>query len=228
MAAYRAPRLRRATGARGAAVREPSPDPANAYFADGLHEEILATFARAGGLRVICFGFRTRETLHNLGRLDEAREVSHTLRRRFPELPYGYLHPYWYDCLEGGDLTGWRDELERRTAQLPPDALAIHRQRFLLCTGDMAGLANLLEQTPRDSRFGEQRDYELGVVYMALGDPDRARPHLVAAAAEVTRAPDFAWAQIRGAVAMELLGRRARRSWLPTRGSACRVKTMTR
>ena len=30
-----------------------SPDPDNAYFADGLHEEILATLARAGGLRVI-------------------------------------------------------------------------------------------------------------------------------------------------------------------------------
>ena len=30
-----------------------SPDPENAYFADGLHEEILATLARAGGLRVI-------------------------------------------------------------------------------------------------------------------------------------------------------------------------------
>ncbi len=30
-----------------------SPDPANAYFADGLHEEILATLARVSGLRVI-------------------------------------------------------------------------------------------------------------------------------------------------------------------------------
>ena len=30
-----------------------SPDPDNAFFADGLHEEILATLARAGGLRVI-------------------------------------------------------------------------------------------------------------------------------------------------------------------------------
>ncbi len=30
-----------------------SPDPDNAYFADGLHEEILAALARAGGLRVI-------------------------------------------------------------------------------------------------------------------------------------------------------------------------------
>jgi TolB-like protein/Tfp pilus assembly protein PilF len=30
-----------------------SPDPENAYFADGLHEEVLATLARAGGLRVI-------------------------------------------------------------------------------------------------------------------------------------------------------------------------------
>ena len=30
-----------------------SPDPENAYFADGLHEEVLATLARASGLRVI-------------------------------------------------------------------------------------------------------------------------------------------------------------------------------
>jgi len=30
-----------------------SPDPADAWFADGLHEEFLATLARAGGLRVI-------------------------------------------------------------------------------------------------------------------------------------------------------------------------------
>jgi TolB-like protein/Flp pilus assembly protein TadD len=155
------------------------------------------------------FGFRTRETLHNLGRLDEAREVSGTLQRRFPELPYGYLHPYWYRCLEGGDLTGWREELERRAEQLPPDALAIHRERFLLCTGDIAGLASLLEQTPADSEFGEDRDYRLGVVYMALGDPGRARPHLLAAAAQAVRTPDDAWTQVRSAVAMELLGRRA-------------------
>ncbi len=155
------------------------------------------------------FGFRTRETLQNLGRLDEAREVSRTLRRRFPELPYGYLHSYWYDCLEGGDLTGWREELERWAAQLPPDALAFHRQRFLLCTGDLAGLAALLEQASADSEIAQDRDFQLGVVYTALGKPRRAQPHLASVAADAARTRDDAWTQVHGAVALELLGQRA-------------------
>ena len=55
-----------------------SPDPANAYFADGLHEEILATLARAGGLRVIS---RTsvqeyRDPRRNLREIARALDVS--------------------------------------------------------------------------------------------------------------------------------------------------------
>jgi TolB-like protein len=55
-----------------------SPDPANAYVADGLHEEILATLARAGGLRVIS---RTsvqeyRDPKRNLREIAEALDVS--------------------------------------------------------------------------------------------------------------------------------------------------------
>ena len=55
-----------------------SPDPANAYFADGLHEEILATFARTRGLRVIS---RTsvqeyRDPQRNLREIAEALGVS--------------------------------------------------------------------------------------------------------------------------------------------------------
>lgn len=51
-----------------------SPDPENAYFADGLHEEILATFARTRGLRVIS---RTsvqeyRDSTRNLKEIAEA------------------------------------------------------------------------------------------------------------------------------------------------------------
>lgn len=55
-----------------------SPDPENAYFADGLHEEVLATLARAGGLRVIS---RTsvqefRDSKRNLKEIAEALGVS--------------------------------------------------------------------------------------------------------------------------------------------------------
>jgi TolB-like protein len=55
-----------------------SPDPANAYFADGLHEEILATFARTRGLRVIS---RTsvqeyRDPQRNLKEIAEALGVT--------------------------------------------------------------------------------------------------------------------------------------------------------
>ena len=55
-----------------------SPDPENAYFADGLHEEILAALARAGGLRVIS---RTsvqeyRDPKRNLREIADALDVS--------------------------------------------------------------------------------------------------------------------------------------------------------
>ena len=55
-----------------------SPDPENAYFADGLHEEILAALARAGGLRVIS---RTsvqeyRDPERNLREIADALDVS--------------------------------------------------------------------------------------------------------------------------------------------------------
>ena len=155
------------------------------------------------------FGFRTHETLVNLGRIDEAREVSQALQRRFPDLPYTYFHPYGYRCLQGGDLTGWREEIERWAPQLSPDDLADRRRRFLICTGDLAGLAALLEQAPADSEIAQDRDLELGVVYMALGKSRRAQPHLASVAADAVRTRDDAWAQIHGAVALELLGQRA-------------------
>lgn len=55
-----------------------SPDPENAYFADGLHEEVLATLARTGGLRVIS---RTsvqefRDSKRNLKQIADALGVS--------------------------------------------------------------------------------------------------------------------------------------------------------
>lgn len=58
-----------------------SPDPENAFFADGLQEEILATLARAGGLRVIS---RTsvqeyRDPKRNLREIADALGASYVL-----------------------------------------------------------------------------------------------------------------------------------------------------
>ena len=63
-----------------------SPDPENAYFADGLHEEVLATLARAGGLRVIS---RTsvqefRDSKRNLKEIADALGVADPRRFRAP------------------------------------------------------------------------------------------------------------------------------------------------
>ena len=155
------------------------------------------------------FGFRTHETLANLGRINEAREVNQTLQRRFPDLPYTYFHPYFYRCLQGGDLTGWHEEIERWAPQLSPDDLADRRRRFLICTGDIAGLAALLEQASADWEIAQDRDFQLGVIYMALGKSGRAQPHLASVAANATRQRDDAWTQVHGAVALELLGQPA-------------------
>ena len=73
--------VRPSTGERPAIAVLPfanlSPDPENAYFADGLHEEVLATLARAGSLRVIS---RTsvqqyRDPARNLKEIADALDV---------------------------------------------------------------------------------------------------------------------------------------------------------
>jgi len=73
--------VRPSTGERPAIAVLPfanlSPDPENAYFADGLHEEVIATLARAGGLRVIS---RTsvqqyRDGARNLKEIADALDV---------------------------------------------------------------------------------------------------------------------------------------------------------
>jgi TolB-like protein len=53
-----------------------SPDPADAWFADGLHEEVLATLARAGGLRVIS---RTSVQPYREPKRDNLREIAGAL-----------------------------------------------------------------------------------------------------------------------------------------------------
>jgi adenylate cyclase len=53
-----------------------SPDPADAWFADGLHEEILATLARAGGLRVIS---RTSVQPYRDPKRNNLREIARAL-----------------------------------------------------------------------------------------------------------------------------------------------------
>jgi len=53
-----------------------SPEPADAWFADGLHEEVLATLARAGGLRVIS---RTSVQPYRDPKRNNLREIARAL-----------------------------------------------------------------------------------------------------------------------------------------------------
>lgn len=53
------------------------------------------------------------------------------------------------------------------------------------------------------------RELDLALGYTALGDERRARPHLESVAAELARQPEDPQALTHGAVALELLGRRA-------------------
>jgi hypothetical protein len=75
------------------------------------------------------------------------------------------------------------------------------------CTGDLPGLIAWYEEAVPDELAGS-RDYTLGVAYSAIGDPDRARPHLeiVAAAARDPTSPS---SNVEAAVALELLGEHA-------------------
>ena len=105
-----------------------SPDPENAYFADGLHEEILATLARAGGLRVIS---RTsvqayRDTQpqsardrRRPGRDPDSRGLGASRRRRSAAHAAAHRRPDRRASL-GGDL---RQEVRGRLAA------AAHRRR---------------------------------------------------------------------------------------------------
>ena len=75
------------------------------------------------------------------------------------------------------------------------------------CTDDLPGLIAWYERAPPDEVAGS-RDYTLGVAYAAIGDLERARPHLEVVAAPA-RDPTRASSNAEGAVALELLGEHA-------------------
>ncbi len=133
-----------------------------------------------------------------------------SLARRYPEDPSLQLFADGVHYLATGELGDWPAEAARLAPTLPPFALSANSDMLLICTGDLAGLAQHYEQTPADELIAA-KDYMLGVTYVSLGDPKRAAPHLEASAA-MTSSSEASVAQAGlaladAAVALELLGR---------------------
>lgn len=134
-----------------------------------------------------------------------------SLARRYPQDAALPLYADAIHFLATGDVAGWPQETARLAPTLPPIERSANSEMLLICTGDLAGLAQLYEQTPADELIAA-KDYMLGVTYSAMGDAKRAAPHLEATAA-AGGAPDeivthTGTALADAAVALELLGRR--------------------
>jgi TolB-like protein len=150
------------------------------------------------------YAYRTFETLEGLGRLDEAEQDLAAFERRFPSRVEPRLARFRLRFLRTGETAGWREEYDRLAQSLDGLNRTYHASRVMLATGDLAGLATFLEAAEMEDEA--ERPYYLGLVYAALGQHDRARPHLLAVADAARRNPADALSLVDGAVASSLLG----------------------
>jgi tetratricopeptide (TPR) repeat protein len=124
-----------------------------------------------------------------------------------PTLTWPLLGRYWIRFAGTGDTKGWRSEWDRLAPTMDKSDRAIIAYVTYTGTDDLPGLISWYERATPDEVAGS-RDYTLGVAYAAIGELERARPHLemVAAAA---RDPTSGSSDAEGAVALELLGEHA-------------------
>jgi TolB-like protein/Tfp pilus assembly protein PilF len=151
--------------------------------------------------------YRAFETRLALGRIEELEHERQAYAERFPTDPGPRLVKYFIQFMATGETTGWRDEYERLAATISEDERVFHGVRMLSATGDLAGLAALLERASVTDPEPRDLELELALVYLALGDRRRAEPHLQAAAAAASTFSDDSFALADAAVALELSDR---------------------
>jgi tetratricopeptide (TPR) repeat protein len=171
-------------------------------FDDAISHFDEAARLTPGERRYLFRGFETRLAL---GRLEEVERERQAYAKRFPADVGPSIVRYFIRFLATSQTDGWRGEYEQIAATISEDERTFHGERMLTGTGDLEGLARLVEKAPAGER--QSRDGELAVIYLALGDQPRAQPYLVAAAAGASSQPEDFYALAWGAVALELLGR---------------------
>lgn len=175
----------------------------------GRFDEALEHFEEAEHLAPGLIGYQYDRafTLLGLKRYDEALRAWQGLIDRHPTLSWPLLGRYWIRFAGTGETAGWREDWERLAPTMDKSDRAIISYVTYTGVGDLQGLVDWYERAPPDELAGS-RDYVLGVAYAALGQEDRARPHLEITAA-AARDPTGAGTSAEGAVALELLGEHA-------------------
>jgi TolB-like protein/Flp pilus assembly protein TadD len=178
----------------------------------GRVDEALEHFLQAAALApgVIEFDGLPGSNYYYAKDYPRAELEARSLAERYPEDSSLRLWAAAVRFLATGDLGTWPEESARLAPTLPPFDLRQLSELLLICTGDLAGLAQRYERTPQDDLL-TAKDYMLGVTYTALGDAERAAPHLEAAAAIADTSTETvsqtAFTLAEAAVALELLGR---------------------
>jgi TolB-like protein/Tfp pilus assembly protein PilF len=179
----------------------------------GRFDEALDHFREAARLRPAEPPHSTRvfQTLDRLGRYAEAERQTRAFRQRFPTLrANAQLAGLRMRFMLTGEIAGWRAAYERLEPDVrgPREVRYGHFRYVCLATGDLADLAAYLEVAdPSEFEPPSERAVQLALTYAALGDMQRARPHLESLVADMERARDDAPALSVGAVALVLLGR---------------------
>ena len=173
----------------------------------GRFDEAIRHFAEAARLTPSekRYSFRGFETLLATGRLEDAERERQAYATRFPADPSPHVVKHFIQFLATGETGGWREDYERIAKSLSEEERTIHGERMLTGTGDMEGLATLLESLPAEDPW--RSDLNLALVYLTLGDERRARPLLETAATAGSKLSDHSLVVAEAAVALEALGR---------------------
>jgi TolB-like protein len=177
----------------------------------GRFDEALAHVREAARLMPMdpAQTMRVYETLAERGRFEEALAMEEDFSRRFPRLsPVAELGAYRLRYVASGETAGWEEAYDRLAPRLPPTIRTYQLVRMKPATGDLPGLAAALEAATDPASYESLTDRALflGLVYAAMGELPRARPHLEQTAAELARLPDGI-SSPELAVVLQLLGR---------------------